>query len=204
MSLVTLFSFIIYCFVTSVTPGPNNIMLASSGITFGFKRSIPHILGIGFGFGLMVILVGLGLGTLLSSSPILFTSMKILGIAYLLYLAYQIYKSDSINTQTSQNKPLSFLGAALFQWVNPKAWIMIMGAVTTYTSAQSTIELFLFIGFIYGFVSIPSVGVWAYIGESFQRFANNPKKIKWFNQTMAILLVISVISPMKELIMLCK
>ena len=202
MSLITLFSFIIYCFVTSVTPGPNNIMLASSGITFGFKRSIPHILGIGF--GLMVILVGLGLGTLLSTSPMLFTGMKILGIAYLLYLAYQIYHSDNINTQSNQSKPLSFLGAALFQWVNPKAWIMIMGAVTAYTSAQSSIGLFLWIGFIYGVVSIPSVGIWAYISESFQRFANNPKKIKWFNQAMAMLLVVSVISPIKELIMLCK
>jgi len=202
MSLITLFSFIIYCFVTSVTPGPNNIMLASSGITFGFKRSIPHILGIGFGFGLMVILVGLGLGTLISTSPVLFTGMKVLGIAYLLYLAYQIYHSDSINTQSSQIKPLSFLGAALFQWVNPKAWIMIMGAVTAYTSAQSSIGLFLWIGFIYGVVSIPSVGIWAYIGESFQRFANNPKKIKWFNQAMAVLLVISVISPIRELIAL--
>lgn len=186
--------------MTSITPGPNNIMLASSGITFGFKRSIPHILGIGFGFGLMVILVGLGLGTLLSTSPILFTGMKILGIAYLLYLAYQIYNSDSINTQSSQSKPLTFLSAALFQWVNPKAWIMIMGAVTAYTSAQSSIFLFGLIGLIYGVVSIPSVGVWAYIGESFQHFANNSKKIKWFNQAMAILLVISVISPIEELI----
>ncbi|WP_269913334.1 LysE family translocator [Acinetobacter sp. HY1485] len=202
MSLITLFSFIIYCFVTSVTPGPNNIMLASSGITFGFKRSIPHILGIGFGFGLMVILVGLGLGTLLSTSPMLFTGIKVLGIAYLLYLAYQIYHSDSINTQSNQSKPLSFLGAALFQWVNPKAWIMIMGAVTAYTSAQSSIGLFLWIGFIYGVVSIPSVGIWAYIGESFQRFTKNPKKIKWFNQAMAVLLVISVISPIRELIAL--
>lgn len=200
MSAAMLFSFILYCFVTSVTPGPNNIMLASSGITFGFKRSIPHILGIGFGFGLMVVLVGLGLGSLLSTSKLLFNTMKILGILYLLYLAYQIFCSDAVDTNASQNKPQTFLGAALFQWINPKAWIMIIGAVTAYTSAQSSLAFFSLIGLIYGAITIPSVGIWAYIGESLKHFANNPKKIKWFNQIMAGLLVLSVISPIKEMI----
>lgn len=198
MSLLTFFSFIVYSTVTSITPGPNNIMLAASGLNFGLKRSIPHILGIGFGFGVMVILVGYGIGAALGSSPLLYEILKIIGISYLLYLAYKIYRAGSIKTDTKVDKPLSFMGAALFQWVNPKAWIMAMGAITTYSSANSQLIEFVFIGVIFGLVSIPSVGVWAYMGEKLKMIVNHPRKVQLFNTVMALLLVASVIVPIKD------
>ncbi|WP_436863123.1 LysE family translocator [Acinetobacter haemolyticus] len=198
MSLLTFFSFIVYSTVTSITPGPNNIMLAASGLNFGLKRSIPHILGIGFGFGVMVILVGYGIGAALGSSPLLYEILKIIGISYLLYLAYKIYRAGSIKTDTKVDKPLSFMGAALFQWVNPKAWIMAMGAITTYSSANSRLVEFVFIGVIFGLVSIPSVGVWAYMGEKLKMIVNHPRKVELFNTVMALLLVASVIVPIKD------
>ncbi|APR70568.1 LysE family transporter [Acinetobacter haemolyticus] len=198
MSLLTFFSFIVYSTVTSITPGPNNIMLAASGLNFGLKRSIPHILGIGFGFGVMVILVGYGIGAALGSSPLLYEILKVIGISYLLYLAYKIYRAGSIKTDTKVDKPLSFMGAALFQWVNPKAWIMAMGAITTYSSANSRLVEFVFIGVIFGLVSIPSVGVWAYMGEKLKMIVNHPRKVQLFNTVMALLLVASVIVPIKD------
>ncbi|MBU3847846.1 MAG: LysE family translocator [Candidatus Acinetobacter avistercoris] len=198
MTLAVFFSFMIYSFVTSVTPGPNNIMLAASGVNFGFKRSVPHILGIGFGFGFMVSIVGLGVGTLLSSNIILYELLKVLGIGYLLYLAYQIYQVGSVNTEPTQVKPLSFIQAAMFQWVNPKAWVMAMGAVTTYLAANSEFYWYLIIGFVYGIIGIPSTGVWAFLGEKLQKYIHDDKKIKTFNTVMAILLVLSVLKPIKD------
>ncbi|QIO05404.1 LysE family translocator [Acinetobacter shaoyimingii] len=196
MSFTVLISFIIYSFVTSITPGPNNIMLAASGVNFGFKRSIPHILGIGIGFGFMVSVVGFGFGALISSNIVLYESLKIIGITYLLYLAYKIYHSTSVDTTSGKTKPLTFLQAAMFQWVNPKAWIMAMGAVTTYLSSQSELYWYLIIGVIYGAIGIPSTGVWALVGEKLQKYIHDQKKLKMFNAVMALLLVLSVIQPL--------
>lgn len=204
MTLAVFFSFMIYSFVTSVTPGPNNIMLASSGVNFGFKRSIPHILGIGIGigigfsFGFMVSIVGLGVGTLLSSNIILYELLKVLGIGYLLYLAYQIYQTGSLNTELNQVNPLSFIQAAMFQWVNPKAWVMAMGAVTTYLAANSEFYWYLIIGLVYGIIGIQSTGVWAFLGEKLQKYIHDDKKLKTFNTVMAILLVLSVLKPITD------
>ncbi|WP_445116775.1 LysE family translocator [Acinetobacter sp. WZC-1] len=198
MTVYALVSFLIYSFVTSITPGPNNIMLISSGLTFGFKKSIPHILGIGCGFALMVSLVGTGIGSILTSSKLLYEMVKIAGICYLLYLAYQIFKADRVNTTNSTQKPMTLVQAALFQWVNPKAWIMAMGAVTTYTSSTSDITVFIMIGVIYGLVSIPCVGVWAYAGDKLQKFIHDPGKVRKFNISMSILLVLSIVSPLME------
>lgn len=168
MSFTVFLSFVLYSFVTSITPGPNNIMLAASGVNFGFKRSIPHILGIGCGFGFMVVVVGLGIGSILSSNVILYECLKIIGIAYLLYLAYKIYRSGAMETDTKQSKPLTFMQAALFQWVNPKAWVMALGAMTTYLAGDSATYWYLILGLTYGLVGISSTGVWALIGEKLQ------------------------------------
>lgn len=196
MTFAVLIAFIIYSFVTSVTPGPNNIMLAASGVNFGFKRSIPHILGIGIGFGFMVSVVGLGIGTLLSSNIILYELLKIIGIVYLLYLAYKIYHAARLDVGEQKSQPLTFIQAAMFQWVNPKAWIMAMGAVTTYLSPQSELYWYLLIGVIYGVIGIPSTGVWALIGEKLKIYLNDQKKLKFFNMLMATLLVLSIIKPL--------
>lgn len=196
MSFTVFVSFVLYSFVTSVTPGPNNIMLAASGVNFGFKRSIPHILGIGCGFGFMVAVVGLGIGSLLSSNVILYECLKIIGIIYLLYLAYKIYSSGGMDTNAKQPKPLTFIQAAMFQWVNPKAWVMALGAVTTYLAADSVAYWYLVLGLTYGLVGIPSTGVWALIGEKLQSVIHDAKRLKVFNTTMALLLIASVMKPM--------
>jgi len=195
MSLLTFLSFVIYSIVTSITPGPNNIMLAASGLNFGFKKSIPHILGIGFGFGVMVSLVGFGIGATLGQSAVMYETLKIIGIVYLLYLAYKIYGAGSVQAEEHPEKPLNFIGAALFQWVNPKAWIMAMGAIATYSTVDSHLAEFIFIGTVFGVVSIPCVGIWAYMGERLQKIVNNQKKVQLFNGSMALLLVISIIKP---------
>lgn len=197
MSFTVFLSFVLYSFVTSITPGPNNIMLAASGVNFGFKRSIPHILGIGCGFGFMVVVVGLGIGSILSSNVILYECLKIIGIAYLLYLAYKIYRSGAMETDTKQSKPLTFMQAALFQWVNPKAWVMALGAMTTYLAGDSATYWYLILGLTYGLVGIPSTGVWALIGEKLQiLLLHDARRLKLFNITMSLLLVASVLKPM--------
>lgn len=198
MTLSSILSFLIYALVTSITPGPNNIMLASSGITFGFRRSIPHILGIGFGFSLMVFLVGIGIGSILIQHQLVYEFLKLVGIVYLLYLTYQIFKSDAVDKAERANKPLSFQQAAIFQWVNPKAWVMTLGAVTTYTSSSNTFLVFMCIAILYGLVSIPSVGIWAYVGEKAQYLLNNRKKVHYFNMIMACLLFVSTLNPILE------
>lgn len=197
MSFTVFLSFVLYSFVTSITPGPNNIMLAASGVNFGFKRSIPHILGIGCGFGFMVVVVGLGIGSILSSNVILYECLKIIGIAYLLYLAYKIYRSGAMETDTKQSKPLTFMQAALFQWVNPKAWVMALGAMMTYLAGDSATYWYLILGLTYGLVGIPSTGVWALIGEKLQiLLLHDARRLKLFNITMSLLLVASVLKPM--------
>lgn len=196
MSFTVFLSFVLYSFVTSITPGPNNMMLAASGVNFGFKRSIPHILGIGCGFGFMVAIVGLGIGSLISSNAVLYECLKMIGIVYLLYLAYKIYGSGKVDADANQAKPFSFIQAAMFQWVNPKAWVMALGAVTTYLAADSAAYWYLILGVTYGLVGIPSTGVWALIGEKLQSVIHDAKRLKLFNTTMALLLVASVMKPM--------
>lgn len=173
-------------------------MLTASGVNFGFKMSIPHILGIGFGFGVMVTLVGFGLGTLLVQSPLLLESMRIVGIIYLLYLAWKIATAGSATADRKAEKPMSFASAAVFQWVNPKAWIMTMGAITTFTNSDSHTSVFLLIGLIYGIISIPSVGVWALVGDRFQKILRDDQTVAVFNVTMGAILAVSTFSSIVE------
>jgi threonine/homoserine/homoserine lactone efflux protein len=124
-----LLAFILFAFVSSITPGPNNTMLLSSGVNFGFNRTIPHMLGISCGFALMVLAVGFGLGAVFKAYPILYTVLRYAGAAYLLYLAYKIATSGPAEDGDQSNtRPMSYLSAAAFQWVNPKAWVMAIGA----------------------------------------------------------------------------
>ena len=137
MTSELLLAFILFAFVTSVTPGPNNMMLLASGVNFGIRRSLPHMLGISLGFMLLVAAVGLGLGQLFEQFPPLYTVLRYGGAAYLLYLAWKIAGSGAPDADgKATGKPFTFLQAAAFQWVNPKAWIMAIGAITTYTPQE--------------------------------------------------------------------
>ena len=192
MNIELFTALITFAFVSSITPGPNNLMLMSSGSNFGFKRTIPHMLGVGLGFVLMVCLVGVGLIQLFDIYPISYQILKVFSITYLLYLAYKIATSSSPENKEANNaKPITFIQAASFQWVNPKAWTMALTAISVYSPSKS-LESILLVGIIFGAINLPSVSAWTILGQQLQRFLTSQKKLKVFNITMAILLVASL------------
>lgn len=191
--LEQLLALLVFSFVTSATPGPNNMMLLASGVNFGFVRTIPHMLGIGLGFTLMVLLVGLGIGQLFAMLPWLHTALKIVGFAYMLWLAWKIANAGTIGEAGKAGKPMTFLAAAAFQWVNPKAWAMAISAVATYTLADDYIASVVVVALSFGLVNLPTVSTWALFGVWLRRFLSDPDTVKWFNWTMAILLVTSLV-----------
>ncbi|PSH69886.1 lysine transporter LysE [Phyllobacterium brassicacearum] len=183
---------LVFAFVTSITPGPNNLMLLASGVNFGFKRTIPHMFGIGGGFFSLLLGVGLGLGALIQTFPLLYTVLKIAGGAYLVYLAYKIAMSRSLNEVDGKAQPMTSLEAAAFQWINPKAWVMAITAMATYTSPDAYFATVLIVGIAFALVNIPSVSSWAAFGQMMRGWLANPVRLKWFNISMAVLLVASL------------
>lgn len=192
MSYELLTALMIFAFVSSITPGPNNLMLMSSGANFGFKPTVPHLLGVGIGFTLMIVLVGLGVIQIFDRFPISYQILKVVSIIYLLYLALKIALADhSAETKTSRAKPMTFVQAALFQWVNPKAWTMALTAISIYAPSKSIFAVLL-VALIFGLVNFPCIISWIVLGQKMQIFLNNQKHLKAFNITMAVLLIISV------------
>ncbi len=192
MSAEILWALVAYSFATSVTPGPNNLMLLASGVNFGFRRSIPHMLGIGGGFVFLLLCVGFGLGQLLERAPSLHLVLKIAGAAYLLFLAWKIATSGPIEEKAGGAVPMTFLQAAAFQWVNPKAWFMAITAMSVYTIPASYTFSVLLIALVFGVVNVPSVSIWCGMGTAMRRFLSSPKTLRIFNVTMALLLVASL------------
>lgn len=181
---------------TSGTPGPNNIMLLSSGVNFGVKKSLPHIFGINLGFPIMVIAVGLGLAAMFQQLPMLYTLMKFIGIAYLLYLAFKIATTPVTAKAKEQASPISFIQAAAFQWVNPKAWIMAISAIVAFSTTQeSSIFEVAAIAAAYMIFGLPCSFAWLFAGAGLKGVLENPIFLTWFNRLMALLLVLSI-SPM--------
>jgi threonine/homoserine/homoserine lactone efflux protein len=189
MPFETLAALLVYAFVTSITPGPNNLMLLTSGVNFGFRRSIPHMFGIGIGFVVLLLAVGFGLGAVLTAFPSMHTALKIAGGVYLLYLSWKIAMARSMDSKGEQNaRPLTFLDAAAFQWVNPKAWVMAITAMAVYTvPAQPFLSVLLVAG-AFGIVNLPSVSVWAGFGTALRGFLSDSTRLKWFNIVMGLLL----------------
>ncbi len=191
-----LLSIVTFTLSTVLTPGPNNIMLLSSGLTFGYKRTLPHIFGVMFGFAFMVVLVGLGMGVLFDKFPIIFTVLKIIGIIYLFWMAYKIatnksgYEVDANN----ESQPFTFLQAAAFQWVNPKAWIMAITAISVFViSNENSLLQVLTIAFIYLLSGVISTNAWALGGLVLKKFIKKESSVHKFNIAMAILLIASII-----------
>lgn len=185
----------------SVTPGPNNLMIMASGLNHGIKRSIPHLLGIDLGFTLMVVAVGLGMAGIFSAFPRLHDVLKVIGTLYLLWLAWKIASAPVDGIKLKERKPFSFMQAALFQWVNPKAWIMIVGAVATYTSAGSDYTWqVMFIALSFLLLGTPCTIAWLLFGTSLKRFINTPGNLRIFNISMALLLVASLLPGLLDLI----
>lgn len=192
MPLDTLLALMVFALTTSITPGPNNMMLFASGVNFGFRRTIPHMLGIGAGFFALLIGVGLGLGALLKTVPLLYTALKFAGGLYLVWIAWKIATSRSLAEGQAGAKPMTFLGAAAFQWVNPKAWVMAVTAIATYTDTRQYFSTVMIVGVVFVLVNVPSVSTWAGFGSVLRDWLSDPVRLKWFNITMAVLLVLSL------------
>jgi threonine/homoserine/homoserine lactone efflux protein len=192
MTPATLLALVSFAFATSITPGPNNMMLFASGVNFGFRRTVPHMFGIGAGFFFLLLGVGFGLGAVLQTYPLLFKILKFAGGAYLLYIAWSIAMSRSVNGGAAGAQPMTFLQAAAFQWVNPKAWVMALGAMTAYPNPDSYAASVLIIAGVFAAVNVPSVGCWAGFGSALREWLAVPARLKWFNITMGALLALSL------------
>lgn len=180
-----------FAFVTSVTPGPNNMMLLASGVNFGFRRTLPHMLGISIGHALMVFLVGLGLAGVFEAWPPALMALKVLSVAYMLWLAWKIGNAAAPGEGRTKAQPMTFLQAAAFQWVNPKAWAMALGAVSAYVVEPSA-AAYAMVAVVFALVNLPSVSVWAGAGQAVRRWLEQPGRLTIFNWTMAGLLVLSI------------
>ena len=191
MMLETLPALALFALVTSVTPGPNNLMLMASGANFGFRRTVPHMLGVGLGFVLMTFLVGVGLAGLFQTYPLAVTALEVVSVVYMLWLAWKIANAAAPKDRQAGGTPMTFLQAAAFQWVNPKAWAMALTAVTVHASDRSLWAVAL-VAVIFGAINLPSVSLWTLIGQQLRRVLTNTRRLMIFNWTMAGLLVLSL------------
>ena len=197
----------VFALVASGTPGPNNLMLLTSGANFGFERTVPHILGVIIGFAIMVMLVGIGLMQLFTAFPVSYLILKFASIAYLLFLAWKIataasfdddpshktpsHKTPSHKTQShkTRGKPFTFTQAALFQWVNPKGWTFALAALSTYTPPSRPLSGVLLVAIIFSVVNVLSTCAWTVLGVQVRRFLSDPLKLRIFNVIAAVLLI---------------
>jgi threonine/homoserine/homoserine lactone efflux protein len=186
MSHSLLIAFVIFATVMFITPGPNNIMLLSSGLTYGFRPTVPHILGITFGFAFMIGAVGVGLGTVFIAYPVLQTILKYAGVAYLVYLAAAIAMSGPVSPdQDVARRPMTFWGAAMFQWINAKGWVIVIGTITAYAAiAQFPINIAIqtLISLLVGTVSTV---VWAFFGTALRPVLTSERLVRAFKILMA-------------------
>ncbi|EDM72883.1 transporter, LysE family protein [Roseobacter sp. AzwK-3b] len=192
MSLELLTALVAFAFVTVITPGPNNLMLMASGANFGFRRSVPHMLGVGLGFPSMVFLVGIGVMQLFDLWPPSYLILKVLSVAYLLYLAWKIANAAPPKEARSEGRPLTFVQSAAFQWVNPKAWSMALSAITLYATSRDLTAV-LWVAGSYVAVSAVSTTSWTVLGQQMRRLLNSPARLRLFNRVMAGLLVATLI-----------
>ena len=191
MTLETLTALAVFAFVAAATPGPNNLMLMASGANFGFRRTLPHMLGVGIGFVAMIVLVGVGLVGMFQRYPEAQTALKIISVAYLLFLAWKIATAAPPDERGEAGSPISFLQAAAFQWVNPKAWTMVLSAVVAYAPSQSFAAVVMVAG-VFAVVTFPSVTVWTVMGQELRRFLTDHRRLRAFNIFMAAILVASL------------
>jgi threonine/homoserine/homoserine lactone efflux protein len=187
-----LYALILFCFVSGVTPGPNNIMLMTSGVNFGIRRTLPHLVGVVLGFSAMVALIGLGLDAIFARLPQLMPFMRWAGAAYLLWLAWRIANSGPMREGAVQGRPLGFLGAAAFQWINPKGWVIAISALTAYSVTDNYTISVLAVALTYLAIGIPSSGAWVVFGSAMRKALRDPGVARAFNLTMAALLVASI------------
>jgi threonine/homoserine/homoserine lactone efflux protein len=186
------FAFVLFAAVMFFTPGPNNIMVMSSGLTYGFRRTLPHILGVVIGFAFMVGAVGLGFGTVFIAFPVLQTILKYVGAAYLIYLAVMIAMAGPPKPGEASRGPMTFWSAAMFQWVNVKGWVAIIGTITAYAAiARFPLNIVLQV-LIFLAMGAASITVWTLFGSALRPVLTSPRAVRVFNIAMALLLLASL------------
>ena len=184
----------LFVFVASVTPGPNNTMLLASGVNFGYKQTLPHLLGISVGHFILLMAVGNGLEAVFNIYPVTYQAMKIIGVSYLMYLAVKIIRSNTLESdQAKQARPLSFIGGAAFQWINPKAWMMSIGFFSTYMPEEASMTFVTLSCLMFSLINFPTISLWAGLGTKMVHYLQNVRLRTMFNWVMALLLVISMI-----------
>jgi threonine/homoserine/homoserine lactone efflux protein len=184
----------------SATPGPNNTMVAASGARFGVVRTMPHMLGVSAGFPVMLVAVALGAGDILQGNRWLQVTLRWVGVAYLLWLAWSIARAPTTMDEKTEagRRPLGFLRAALFQWVNPKAWIIAVGAVVTYTEGDGRFGQTLVLAGIFAVACLPCLLFWTSIGAGVARLLRSERALRRFDLAMAALLVLSLVPVLFE------
>ena len=191
MSSAVLTALLGFAFVATVTPGPNNLMLLSSGANFGFRRTVPHMFGIVSGVSAMALLVGAGLMALFDAVPALYLVLKTLSAGYLLWLATRIATAAPVGDREARSQPMTFLQAVAFQWVNPKAWAMCLSAITLYAADRTFLSVAIVAG-AFAVVCFPAISIWAWLGTVVRQWLLSATRLRLFNITMGALLVASL------------
>ena len=192
MPIETLIALSTFALVSSITPGPNNLMLMASGANFGMRRSLPHMLGVAIGFGIMLVIVGLGLAQIFLAIPVAELVLKVFSVVYMLYLAWKIANAAPPGEADTTGTPMTFLQAALFQWVNPKAWTMALTAMTAYAPTRTTFVVLL-VAAVFSAINLPAISVWTAMGVKVRALLTDRVRLRAFNITMAVLLILSLI-----------
>ncbi|MCB5197615.1 LysE family translocator [Loktanella sp. TSTF-M6] len=194
MENVTLYLLFQFAFVSSVTPGPNNLMLMASGANYGFRRTIPHMFGISLGHSFMVAMIGLILLRVFTAYPVLNTILTVLAVLYMSWLSWKIATAVPPETSQVKGKPFTFLQAAAFQWVNPKAWVMGITAITAFAPQDRPVWVgSLIVAGVFLLSNLPAITIWAALGVQVRRFLGTARRLRAFNVTMAALLMASLI-----------
>ena len=183
---------VVFAVVTLFTPGPNNVMLMASGLNFGFRRAIPHLVGVTLGFAAMVLIVGVGLGAVFEAYPAIHTVIRYAGAAYLLYLAWKIARAGPVE-EGERGRPISFLQAVAFQWVNPKGWVMAVGGIAADAGIAAYPFNMIMIAAVFGVLGLASSWTWVMFGSGLGRVLKDPRSIRIVNIVMALALVASLI-----------
>lgn len=193
MSQQLVIAYILFASAAAFTPGPNNVMLMTSGLNYGFQRSLAHLAGVTIGYSVMLGLVGLGLGAVFTAYPILQTILKYAGAVYLTWLAYVIATSKPADAQSAAaGRPMTFTGAALFQLVNVKGWVIAVGSVSAYAAIASYPWNMIVLATIVCVITFGSSLTWLLFGTALQSLVKSPRAIRIFNIAMAVLLLASL------------
>ena len=193
MTYSLLTGLLLFCFVSSITPGPNNLMLMATGANFGARRAAPHASGIVLGFTFMIVAIGLGVAQLFQIYPLAHQLLGVVSVIYLIYLSYKTATAHiNLDSPEPTGKPITFWQAAAFQWVNPKAWTMALAAVTVYAPQPVTYKEVIVVAAIFGAINLPCISVWLLLGVKMRRFLTTPARLRGFNWTMAGLLILSL------------